>query len=277
MYLNRAVQLPKNITLSIADFNISLNFFQTERAYMRIKWIGEILTYYKDFIDMKNPKRIDYSINFIVNERADIIFDNKTQRRFINFYESESETKLTTYYQIGIYQFQIIIINILHNLLSKNDGFLLHASANKFNRQAALFLGDHGSGKSTIMKMLNSKYPALADDSAIVRKESNNYYFFQTPLIEKENWFKRESVEYKIKNIFFLRKANFYKIEKVKNKEEILKDLLKVFWIVDKKHSYQLAHIMEFVNNFNNFYNLYFAKDKNQVLKLFADFKENNF
>lgn len=266
-----------NIILSIASFNLQIYFHPTERYNMRNKMIDEILTHFNGFIIKKNPKKIDFTIDFIVNERADIIFDKNTQRNFINFYEHESATKLTSYYQIGIFQFQIVLIKILHKLLAKNNGFLLHASANNINHQAMLFLGDHGSGKSTIMKFLNDKYPALADDSVIVKKESENYYLYQTPFIEKENWFKRESSMYEIKNVFFLRKSDYYKIEKIKNKESLIQKMLKVFWTLDNNHRYQLTHILKFIDNFNSFHNLYFGQDKHQVIKLLDNFRENDF
>src|SRR4030067_1776670 len=154
------------IDLNIAGFNIHINFHETDRVYMRNKLIKEILSCYIDFKTKNSLKKWEYTINFIVNERADIIVNDKTNRNHINFYEHETESELTTYYQISIFQFQIILINILHKLLAKSQGFLLHASANTVNNQAVLFLGDHGSGKSTIMQFLNYRYQALADDSA---------------------------------------------------------------------------------------------------------------
>lgn len=76
-------------------------------------------------------------------------------------------------------------------LLADNKGFILRSSAANFNEKAYLFLGKSGAGKFTIMKLLNGKYSALADDDVIVKKESYNYYLYQSPFLEKEWWIKK--------------------------------------------------------------------------------------
>jgi hypothetical protein len=54
--------------------------------------------------------------------------------------------------------------------------------------------------------------------------------FNQTPFLEKDSWVKKDKIKYPLGKIFFLKKANFFKIEKIEDKKEILNLILKQFW-----------------------------------------------
>ena len=121
------------------------------------------------------------------------------------------------------------------------------------------------------MQLLNQKYPALTDDSVIIKKEAKKFFFYQSHLIEKEWWIKRNSDKYDIAKIFFIKKSKQFKIEKIENKEYILDNLFRQFYTQDKNHvQKQMKYLLEFVNEFDDFYNLYFVKDENKLIKILS-------
>lgn len=264
--------MDKEVTiLNIANFNIQIKFGKTEWPWLKKKMIDELFNYYDGFIVNEAPKKIDYKINFIDKKTLEIISRFKEKKTFINFYQEEKNGDITTFYQISISQFQLVIRDVLEKLLTKNKGFIFHASASNVKGRAYIFLGRPGAGKSTVMKLLNERFPSLADDSVIIRKENKSYSLYQTPFIEKENWVKKRHGDFPIKKIFFLRKANYFKMEKISNKDFLLKKIIQQFWTEENHLKRQIKYVMRFVAEFNNFYFLYFAKEAEGLIKLIRD------
>ncbi len=88
---------------------------------------------------------------------------------------SKRTNHIITFCHISLQQFTLIILVILERL-PKNCGLILHASAVKIKNKAVLSTGRSGVGKSTIMKLLPTKYQPLADDSGT--KKGKNKTFF---------------------------------------------------------------------------------------------------
>lgn len=147
------------------------------------------------------------------------------------------------------------------------NAFVFHASANLVNNRVYIFIGDSGSGKSTVMRLLNDVYPAVADDSIFVKKEGGKYYFYQTPFFEKEYWIKRSPKQYSIGGLFFLKKACVNKIEAITNAKEIFRNLSRHLIINDTKTKPRKSFFSDFIRNCNRYNYFYFKKSKKRLIK----------
>lgn len=253
------------IYLNIAGFNIKINLKPTEWKFalsLKEKEIGE---YWKGFI-VNKPKKIDFEINFIERSYLDIIYKTKERKMYMSFFEEKNNKEVNAFYQISIFQFQVILRRIISILLAGN-GFILHGSASNINGKAYLFTGNNGAGKSTTMKLIDPEYPALADDTVIIKKEKNQYYLYQTPFIEKEWWVKKNSQGLTLEKVYFIKKEKFFKEEIIKNKSLLFEKTIKQFWTEDDEFvSKKTKLIYQFTHKFKEFYYLSLAKNKKRLL-----------
>jgi hypothetical protein len=162
----------------------------------------------------------------------------------------------------------------MFELLLKNRGFILHSSASISEDEAFVFVGSSGAGKSTSAKLLKEEYPRLNDDKSIIRKVNNNYFCYQNSFREKYEYRKNPEIDargYKVSKLFFLRKSNDFKMEKIADKDLVLKKILKQ---VLNSGQIPIGNAMKFVSSFDNFYYLYFAKDKKRMIRFFKSISE---
>lgn len=259
------------IFLSISNFIIKINFCETEWAFIKKKVQILITTYYKNFI-VSEQQKFDFSINFIENKKLDI-FQNSRNSYYIKFFQEVTKKRISTFYYIDFLELQFVIGKVLESLLLDN-GFILHSSAINIEHRAVLFLGQSGSGKSTIMKILSAKYPSLGDDSGIMKKEGRSYNFYCTPFIEKELWVHKTREGHPVGAIFFLVKSNINKITRLKNK------LLTTNLLFQCIHNYskntlldsktKLNNIFVLLSNFDNIYYLFFKNNPSELLPFFT-------
>jgi len=74
------------------------------------------------------------------------------------------------------------VLRIVHTLLlSREQGFLLHASSAIRNGRAFLFTGPSGAGKTTIVQHAPSDVTVLTDEISYVRRRDGRYIAFGTP------------------------------------------------------------------------------------------------
>jgi len=74
------------------------------------------------------------------------------------------------------------VLRIVHTLLlSREHGFLLHASSAIRNGRAFLFTGPSGAGKTTIVRHAPSDVTVLTDEISYVRRQDGRYIAFGTP------------------------------------------------------------------------------------------------
>jgi hypothetical protein len=264
------MNVSKTFYLNIAGFNIQIDLKPTQWQFAYEKFAAEIKNYYQGFLVNKKT-RLDYQIE-IVETPAFLTKIERGHHFFINIFNKIPRKKIITYYQIGIFQFQIILREILVDLLSKNQGFIIHGSAVAKNNKAIIFTGKNGAGKSTAMNLLHPEFTALADDTVIIRCENKKFYLYQTPFIEKNHWIEKKSGRYLINNIFFLKKALFFRITVIKSKNYLLNRLTKQFWSSQENYQSQFKVLLQFVNRFNKFYFLYFAKDRKELIRLLTSF-----
>lgn len=89
--------------------------------------------------------------------------------------------------------------------LSSFNGLLLHASSVAKDGKAYVFVGDAGSGKSTIVK-LSRNYQPVADDNTIVKRVRNKFFVFSSPFYEKKK-IKKENLVFPLWGVYFLVKS----------------------------------------------------------------------
>lgn len=72
---------------------------------------------------------------------------------------------------------------LIANLVSLYNGVMIHACGIKIEDSGIIFIGDSGSGKSTIAKLWRRKYDnsILSDECIIIRKIKKHFYIFGTP------------------------------------------------------------------------------------------------
>ncbi len=158
--------------------------------------------------------KVDFFIKFVNQMPEDKYFLKKGNSLYIKLFTQLNENTLATPFTINVSQFEIIIEKILSYLAQKHGfAFIMHASAISVNRQAYLFLGDKGSGKSTIISMLCKKFEPLCDDKCLVRKENGKLYFYQLPFVEKNNH-KKKGIRLPIGKFFILKKSSRFTIQK---------------------------------------------------------------
>ncbi|NCO31792.1 hypothetical protein GW891_03145, partial [bacterium] len=140
----------ETIYLNIAGFNIQINLQPTEWDFAKKLKEKEIKKYWSGFI-VSQPKKIGYKINFVEKRYIEIIYKKKEKKQYMGFFEEKNKKSMNTFYQISIFQFQVILRHVINKLLTRN-GFILHGSASNVNGRAFLFTGSNSAGKSTIMK-----------------------------------------------------------------------------------------------------------------------------
>lgn len=259
------------IYLQIAGLNIKINFTPPQKktddyfSYNKLRFT--ISHYFSGFFLAKKPSKIDYHIeltksNLLLHRQV----NNGKITYTLDFYIQE-KNKILSFQHISLAQFLLLLKQAINRLTLNSNLFLLHASASNNDGKALIFTGKPNAGKSTIMTMIKENYPPLADDSVIIKK--NNFYnLYQTPFIEKNDWLIKTNKAFLIDKIFFLKKSKYFKVKKIINKKCILQRLLAQLIITKDNYKIMVKHAIEFVNNFNDFYYLYFAKDKKKLYKL---------
>ena len=258
-------------TLNIAGFNIRLIFKSSELNHLKHKFIKFVKEEFQGFLVIGVTKNPDFKIEVSYTKKIDTAFNIKDKKSYLHFYDQISSVKIRTFYHLSAYQFGFVIRHVLQNLLSIHNGFIIHASASNINGRACVFLGKSTAGKSTAVSLLKEKYPVLADDLGVLRKQGGSYYFYQIFSPDKYP-IKKSPLGVKLSGIFFLKKSAFFKIKGIDSKEDILPEVLKQFFTQQEDLKAQAKVLMDFVNEFNNFNILYFAKNQMKLINLFSEF-----
>ena len=258
------------IILKIAGFRISISL-QTEWQYLKKKISKEINKYFSGFIDFSGIQfKTDFEIIITHKRHIPFIIKNSGKSYYMSLFEEKNNHTIVVVHIISMLELQLILGEVINRLLYKNNGFILHGSAVNSPDGVIIFNGQNGAGKSTAMRLLQPNFPGLSDDSLIIRKEDDKYFFYQLPLVERSYWIKKTGKKYKINKIFVLRKSSIYKITKITDKGYILKHFSGQVFSEKKYISKSLKQLIDFINNFDNFYFLYFAKNKKKLLKLLS-------
>lgn len=254
--------------LEIAEFRIAIHFKidtkEDVHLFIKKKFEDEMVFSLKNF-SIEKPNKIDFTVDIIIPDSIEIKVDESGSMYAKLF--SAHKNHYTVPLQISQSQFRMVLLNIIHKLLAKHNGFMMHSSSVLVNGKAYLFLGESGAGKSTTARLLSKNYPIVGDDSGIIKKEGKDYYFYSTPFTEKVAWVRRERDRFPVGGLVFLKKDSSFRLEKVTNDKAILGKVVNQLIITDSVDSF-VPHVFEFVSKFDNFYFLYFAKNEKKLVKL---------
>ncbi len=257
------------IYLSIAGFTVKIVFEPLIVTFTRNKLIRDIKTIYKGFILNRPQTKSDFIIHITEPYHHFLTKKIKGERYYFSYlFKTPDEITLYATYDISLHQFSHLITNIIQKKLGEDKGFFLHASASNVKNKAFLFTGLSGAGKSTTISLLNDIYPALADDLSIIKKEENDFVYYQTPFIEKNDWVKKGRKKYAIGKLFFIRKSQEFKIEKITSKKYVAYELIKQLQVEGQTLKSDMKNLLLFVQNFNEYYFLYFAKSSTKLVNL---------
>lgn len=258
----------KTYYFNVADCIFSIRLNPTDWPELEKRVEKELLAYLRNFQINIIPKKIHLKINFVLEKQIHYLYINNNTETYTRLYQKIKEGEIACSYRIGMGLFQILLQIMLSRLLEGN-GLLLHASASLIHKRAYLFLADSGGGKSTIVRFLRNAFPALADDSVIIRNKRNRFYLYQTPFVEKESWIQRSNKRYRLGGVFFLQKAKKTSAIRIIDKNKVLKHFTRLLHIYFEKRliSHQVKIIVQLVNSSEKFYVFQFEKKIEQIMK----------
>lgn len=261
----------EKIVLEIIGFRILINFKLSNKSYSSIHLMRNINKYFKNFITENNLGKYDFIIDIIENNVRlfDFIGENESKKThtFINFFDRVGTRRITTFHYIGIFQFYRLLVYILENLLVRNNGFILNATALLKNEKINLLLNrkEHGSLNPYIVETINA--PSILSQ-LIIRKQKKGFVLYNYPHIKQ--WIPINIIKnsYGIGKIYIPKKSNEYRILKILNTENIPSYILKftnipriIRRLEYKYYSYRLMKcFFEFVKQ-HEFYYLYYGRD----------------
>ncbi len=91
--------------------------------------------------------------------------------------------------------------------LLKNGGMLLHSAGVEVDGKGFVFVGQSGSGKTTISRVLMSHGFVYSDDIVAIRREGEIFNLYSTPFRGEETLFHREFRSVPLRKIFLLNKS----------------------------------------------------------------------
>lgn len=261
----------KIIFLKIAGFIIKIAFYPSQYTNFQKSFIKEITNEFKNFIIQKEEK-YDYEIRvFEMEHRIKRVKDNLNEEYITLFSKNIPYNIIDTYYYLSLSSFIHILSMIIAILISQKKGFILHASATKINERAVLFLGRSEAGKSTSARLLKSKYNILEDDRVFIKKSNGKYLFFHSVFINKNSRYKRDDSGYPLDRLFFIKKADFFRVKRISDKSTIINLLSDQLIKPNEGNNTTVKNLLQFVDNFNEFYFMHFKKDSKGMIKFFKE------
>jgi len=258
----------------IGDFVIKVDLgkpsFDPKISFAKNRAEIDLIIYLRTFLTHSQPKKVDFEIQFEDVGEAELITIERTKKTYSPLFQKISDKKVITYYQNNLNQLETVLKHILLLLLKTNGGFGIHASVANVNNKAYLFLGESGAGKSTTVELIKDKFTTINDDITLIKKIGTKYYVFQTPFIEKPWWIKKTQKLYPIDKIFFLHKSAEFKAIPTPNPQHLIANLLTQVIAAQNPDKNILKNVKNFIKETNNFYDLYFDKNSDMLIKLIS-------
>lgn len=171
-----------------------------------------------------------------LDEAGNFVFTQpkqKPQRWIIidpDFQQGRIVGNFTEFNQRGVYPLQYIDIVIYSNWLANSGDLILHASGIAYGEEGYCFLGDSGTGKSTLVRDLagSAGVTVLGEDQIILRKMDEQFFVFGTPWHETPEMCSPRGVP--LKKIFFLDRNAPQTIDSVRDFDAVVNIMRTAFY-----------------------------------------------
>lgn len=251
--------------LQIAGYNIQVIFDDVVYSHLRQTIYHELISHYANFILHDKPGIIHHTIQFSFKNRLSRV-SVRNVGSFLLVEKKVSQKRTILYYSASIFHFEMTLLEVLTNLLTREGGFYLHASSVAIDDQALIFIGPSGAGKSTMTMLLKDVFTPLVDDALFIKKEKKEYILYQSPFYEKNNWFRKSNAKFRIKHIFFLHKSTETKIKKISHKGITASFFLQQAFNKDFSSKQTISNALEFYK-YHEYYDFYFRKNRQEVVQ----------
>lgn len=162
----------------------------------------------------KNPYEDGRPHQITVNDLGDYVTaSGNSFTGWLNLKERKAEVSLSA----SVAAFYLFLRFVVVMVLSRGEGFILHACSVRHNGFGYIFAGRPNTGKST-MAQLSSEKKVLSDDFSIIKKVDGEFRVFPSPFWGKiKPGGKNENDSYPIKAIYFLNHSDDNFIRPVKS------------------------------------------------------------
>lgn len=256
----------------MAGFLIRIRLYKSVWPFFTEKSFRDrLMVLYGGFLVNSIPeKEPDFTIDFVYSQLPEVFIRVREKKTYMIFYEEIQRRRIRTFYHISDAQFILILRRVIQKLLASKGGVMIHASGVLIKNKAYIFTGSSGAGKSTAMQFLASKYTAIADDSVIIKRESGEFFLYQTPFKEAQEWVIKKLGKYQLGGIFALEKSLIDRIEINNDTEAFVSLLMEQFFTEAEDADVQVKEVLSLAAKFNRFYSLHFGlQDPIRVVKLF--------
>lgn len=155
----------KYIFLTIANFNIKIDFQLPNNSPRKKTFVKKIVTGFKKFINNTSGLKTDFKIIIKDNDIKSVHFipDNKlpSLHTFMKFYEKKTSGSYITYSYLGIEQLQYLLLTIIEKLLFTKGGFALYCDS--FLPSGSIVMKDNKNHQKNLI---------------FIRKIKNTFYAF---------------------------------------------------------------------------------------------------
>lgn len=248
----------QHLFLKTAGFVIKIVLEPAEQVFFKKSTIENIQKTWgrSGFLHKSSSKKPDFEIRF-ASDAKDMGIIEKNEGKdhyYLSLRRNYSSRKAVAYHFTSLPLLTILLKEILSFLLRK-DGFLLHASACKDTKSnLKLFLASSGGGKTTTANLLSKgkSCTKFSDDIVVVRKMKEKWYYYSPCFVEKDSLpMKKEA---RSAEIYFVKKSQEASVAEIKDKKNVLKEILKQIWVNSRKLEKDvLTTAMSFVAD-NDFY-----------------------
>ena len=197
-----------------------------------------------------NKVLVDFEGNLLKLSRKDFFLAINTRTREGNGRAAAS-----------IYSIDSLLRVVFSWLAVEKKGFFLHCAGVVSGKNAFIFTGKSGSGKSTIAKKFPRKR-ILSDELVLLKVKKDKIFAYSTPFWGELEKGTGENLEKVIKKVFFLKKSNKLAVKKA-NLEETIEKLMPniLFFVNSKEISGKILEIITIMSEKIEFNSLLFPKN----------------